>query len=112
MGTDKTIENEPIGLVISTTDNATKDQSGQWTVVRTLTQAISTDGKNFIVRDYSIKAIDKVLEKAQDTLSKATARLLTEYNNNLFSKKEWSGNQYMVSAEPEDVLPDTDKIIQ
>jgi len=83
-------------------DAAKRAKDGLWEVTRTVKQITTFDEILWFIREKSIKAIDKSFAKANRTTHKAIGSILSEYNDDFFSKSEWDGNQYVMTSESKD----------
>lgn len=77
-------------------DDAQRGEDGYWTVLRVAKQAVSYDNKQVYVREVSFKAIDRELSSASRTTHTAMLNLLSDYDNDFWSREEWDGKQYVM----------------
>ena len=78
-------------------DDASRGADGYWEVIRTVKQIVTYDGNIYFIREKAVKSIDKDFAKANRTTHKAIGSLLSEYNDDFFSKEEWDGMQYVMT---------------
>jgi hypothetical protein len=87
---------DPVARYNVILDEAKKEEDGSWEVQRTVKQVVTFDNELWFIKEFAVKALDKNFQKASKTTHEAMANVLTEYNEDFFSKPKWNWNQYIM----------------
>jgi hypothetical protein len=95
-------DQDPVARYNVVLDSAIRGEDGYWEVVRTIKQVVTFDNETWFVREKSVKSIDKEFSNANRTTHSSINSLLTEYEDDFFSKGTWDGNQYIMTTKDKD----------
>lgn len=98
------IDKIPVARYNIAVDEAKRAEDGFWEITRTVKQIVTFDNKLWFIREIAIKAIDRNFVKANRTTHKAIGSVLSEYQDDFFSKGEWEGKQYIMTSENKDTV--------